>query len=124
MGLDTSHDCWHGAYSSFNTFRKRLANEININLDECIGYGDGSVDLTTINHGIIPLLNHSDCDGILTVEESKQILVGLNDILNKMEPLNEDNTNFLENKWFRNKIIQFIKGLELAIERNEVVDFH
>lgn len=25
MGLDTSHDCWHGAYSAFMTWRRELA---------------------------------------------------------------------------------------------------
>ncbi len=25
MGLDTSHDAWHGAYSSFNTWRTKIA---------------------------------------------------------------------------------------------------
>lgn len=24
MGLDTSHDCWHGAYSAFNRWREEL----------------------------------------------------------------------------------------------------
>jgi hypothetical protein len=25
MGLDTSHNCWHGAYSAFNTWRTMIA---------------------------------------------------------------------------------------------------
>lgn len=25
MGLDTTHDCWHGAYSAFNRWRTKLA---------------------------------------------------------------------------------------------------
>lgn len=25
MGLDTSHDCWHGAYSAFHRWRQKLA---------------------------------------------------------------------------------------------------
>jgi hypothetical protein len=25
MGLDTSHDCWHGAYSAFNRWRQEIA---------------------------------------------------------------------------------------------------
>lgn len=25
MGLDTTHDCWHGAYSAFNRWRDKLA---------------------------------------------------------------------------------------------------
>ncbi len=25
MGLDTSHDCWHGAYSAFGRWRRAIA---------------------------------------------------------------------------------------------------
>jgi hypothetical protein len=25
MGLDTTHDCWHGAYSAFMRWRRKLA---------------------------------------------------------------------------------------------------
>lgn len=70
MGLDTSHNCWHGPYSSFNRFRYSLGYQIGINLNDYSGYGKTGVkDLTKIEHELMPLFNHSDCNGILTVEE-------------------------------------------------------
>lgn len=118
MGLDTTHNCWHGPYSSFSKFRQLLAEEIGINLNDYLGYGRGGTkDLSTIKHDIEPLLNHSDCDGILTVEQCKQIVRGLNNIL---ENLSEKNQSF---QGFKEDITQFRDGCELAIEEDEPVEF-
>lgn len=38
MGLDTSHDCWQGAYSAFMRWRKALASVIGLDLDKMGGY--------------------------------------------------------------------------------------
>ncbi len=119
MGLDTTHDCWHGPYSSFNKFRYRLAEQIGINLDDYAGYkGAGKKDLSTIDHGIMPLLNHSDCDGVLTVAECASIVTGLESILEKLPEPTEPLDDFKEN------IEQFIKGCKDAIGKNEIVEFH
>jgi len=119
MGLDTSHNCWHGPYSSFNRFRYSLGHQIGIDLDDYAGYGKTGVkDLTKIEHELMPLFNHSDCDGILTVEESKQIVIGLNKVLENFNDKIEADYNFKEN------IIQFRDGCLDAIERNEEIDFH
>lgn len=32
MGLDTTHDCWHGAYSAFHRFRHGIARAIGLDL--------------------------------------------------------------------------------------------
>lgn len=79
MGLDTTHNCWYGPYSSFNEFRHCLATQIGIKLDEYIGYNNSNAtkDLDTIEHDIKPLLIHSDCDGKLTIKEARQIAKGL-----------------------------------------------
>ncbi len=75
MGLNTSHGAWDGPYSSFNTFRKWLASKINIDLDEYIGYMSqkATKELTSIDHKLMPLFNHSDCDGEITPAECLQI---------------------------------------------------
>lgn len=119
MGLDTSHNCWHGSYSSFNQFRYSLGRQIGVNLDEYIGYGEGGTKyLTDIKHELYPFFMHSDCEGELTVEESKQIVIGLNKVL---ENFNEN----LELSYnFKNKIIQFRDGCLDAISKNEIIDFH
>lgn len=116
MGLDTTHNCWHGAYSSFHRFRKSLAEQIGINLEEFEGY-EGDKRFEDVKHDIVPLLDHSDCDGELSVEESKQIVKGLNDIL---ENFKED---IPHDSYFKDKIIQFRDGCIEAIEKDERVKF-
>lgn len=119
MGLDTSHNCWHGPYSSFNRFRYSLGKQIGIDLDEYIGYGDkGTKDLASIEHDLMPLFNHSDCDGELSVEESKRIVNGLNNVLENFNEQIKADYNFKE------KIVQFRDGCLDAISKNEVIDFH
>ena len=88
MGLNTTYNCWEGPYSSFNRFRYSLGHQIGINLDEYLGYNEtGTKKLNEINHELMPLFNHSDCDGRLTVKECKSIVKGLNNIL---ETFNEN----------------------------------
>jgi hypothetical protein len=117
MGLDTTHDCWHGSYGSFNTFRIFLASQIGVNLDECEGYG-GDIEFSSIDHGIVPLLDHSDCDGILTPEECKSIADGLDDILSKLD---HDDPKL---KYPILYMIDFRDGCLQAFGNNENVEFH
>jgi hypothetical protein len=127
MGLDTSHDCWHGPYSSFNQFRHALASCIGIDLKEYRGYGGNyaTKDLASIEHGIMPLLNHSDCDGELSVEESKSIAEGLTQILESMGDSDEYEIDKKYEVWrFKEKIEQFRDGCLYAIEKNEIIEFH
>ena len=118
MGLDTSHNCWHGPYGAFHRFRKELGNQIGIDIEQYAQYNKAAtLDLRDIEHDIIPLLNHSDCDGELTVEESAQIVAGLNAILkNKKESPGADT-------YFWDNIIKFRAGCLEAISKNEVIEF-
>lgn len=119
MGLDTSHNCWHGLYSSFNRFRYTLAAQIGIDLDEYIGYNEkGTKHLDSIKHGIEPLLNHSDCEGKLKITECRTVLNGLNLIIEKM--IHEGKEPYYN---FRSEVEQFAKGLREAIEKREQVKF-
>ncbi len=119
MGLDTTHNCWHGAYSSFNRFRYSLAIQVGINLDEYDGYDKGGTkNLNDIKHDLMPLFNHSDCDGYLSVEESKRIVNGLNSVLDTFNETIECDFDFKE------KIMQFHDGCLDAISKNETVKFH
>lgn len=38
MGLDTTHGCWHGAYSAFSRWREELARKAGVPLDLMEGY--------------------------------------------------------------------------------------
>lgn len=68
MGIDFNGADAHWSYSGFNNFRKRLAKEINIDLERMEGFTkDGSIGIPWENtDAIIPLLDHSDCDGSIS----------------------------------------------------------
>jgi hypothetical protein len=112
MGLDTSHNCWHGPYSSFNRFREKLAGLIDI--PDLKAHWDSGQDFP---HDIHPLLNHSDCDGELSVTEAQQVANGLTAILEKKDDNPED-------KWFWERVVLFRDGCLDAVLKNEVIDFH
>jgi len=118
MGLDITHDCWHGPYSKFMRFRRSLCLQINIDIDMFSDYGGNGKSSESLDHDIMPLINHSDCDGRLTVKESRRIIKGLQSILdnfNKDLPMDYD---------FKDMIIQFKKGLELSVKSRQIVRFH
>lgn len=117
MGLDTTHNCYHGAYSWFNSFREWIFRNIWLNPNDFIWYSrdwEWTKDLKDIWHPILPLLNHSDCDGILDKEDQESIIIWWNQIL----------ANLIEkNELYENKLKQFIEWCELALEDNEDVEF-
>ena len=116
MGLDTTHNAWHGPYSSFNRFRFSLAKQIGIDLDQYYGYGDGHLNLEDIAHDIQPLLNHSDCDGELSVAECQRVASGLNSILDNFLDIPADSN-------FKDQIKAFRDGCLLAVSKNEPILF-
>lgn len=80
MGLDCSHDAFHGAYSAFNRFRQAVAiamggsypPHINPELDKDIWYwGDGFSRKT--NPGLHVFFMHSDCSGYIKASDCKRI---------------------------------------------------
>lgn len=147
MGLDTTHNCWHGAYSAFNRWRDRLAEAAGIevepyryengimfggprldwrSIERKIGYDlNGKWDEIPVRHDGIPdpliiLLAHSDCEGELQTE----FLDSLADRLEELLPLveHEDGGGHIGN--YGDTTRKFIKGLRLAFKRGEKVSFH
>jgi hypothetical protein len=116
MGLDTSHDAYHGSYTGFNRFRNMLAILADINLHEMQGYtteGKAWEDLPP--DAIHILLNHSDCDGIIEAMDCKPLADRMQELL-MLIPENDPD--------FRVATERFIKGLRLADSKGEDVDFH
>lgn len=119
MGLIISHDCFEGPYSVFNRFRYSLGHQIGIDLNEYRGYNKGGdKSLGSIKHGLMPLFNHSDCDGKLTVKECKSIVSGLNDVLSNFDEKIEADYDFKE------RIIRFRDGCLYAISKNQKLKFY
>lgn len=149
MGLDITHDAWHGAYSAFARWREKLAEVVGIPLDLMEGhYSDGDDYLYA---GIVPgsntsilasrmkameallplkwgllkpdilheLLHHSDCDGELAPEICEPLANRLEELL---PLLNGDGGGHIGN--YREKTQKFINGLRLAASLGEAVEFH
>ena len=119
MGLDTTHNAWHGSYSSFNEWRKWIAKQINIDLYSMIGFGgEGIWDMS---NPLYPLLDHSDCDGEIKWGDCKAIAEGLQDILDK----NPDTTvpEHYPDGYFIDKTKRFIEGCWLAYSLQENIEF-
>lgn len=112
MGLDTSHDCFHGSYSTFNSWRLILTKLAGYgDIYEYLGYRGNKHfpknDILTI------LLEHSDCDGQIKWEMCDTLSKRLKEILPKFE-----------GEYMQEITKKFIKGLEKAYKRKENVDFH
>ena len=84
QGSDLETPSW--SYSNFNLFRQRVAQAVGIDLDEMKGFGNGptydGVSWDTVSDDVVPLLNHSDCDGELSPSECSLIAPRLREILN------------------------------------------
>ena len=121
MGLDTTHNAWHGPYSSFMRFREQLAQQIGFNIREMEGFSakDGTPGNNKWENlpadDLHILLNHSDCDGEISPSDCAKIAVRLEQVAKEVEN-NADNE-------FISDCLQFAKGCRAAHEANEPLIF-
>lgn len=66
------------AYSGFNQFRERLAAELGMKLPQ---FWNNS----KLKDDIVPLLNHSDCDGELSAKDCAKVAPRLRELINDWE---------------------------------------
>lgn len=122
MGLDTSHDCWHGPYSSFHAFRQAIAKAAGIPVDDdgwdvpdeydsdAYLYGRNGRETDALPGDVIwVLLAHSDCDGVIPPKHCE----ALADRLAALE-MPDEHKEDLDN---------FIAGLRDAAENWQAVEF-
>jgi hypothetical protein len=121
MGLDTSHNCWHGPYSAFNRFRHEIAKAAGIPLDSMEGYEpmfptpeeDQAERVSWEKYKSDPiciLLDHSDCDGEIANEHCLALAARLEEIAPKL----------IQGGLMA---LRFAKGLRDAAEAGEDVEF-
>lgn len=144
MGLDTSHGCWHGSYSSFATWRNYLATEFLGDLgytvthaeigdsyefpperipvqDATDGYpnsvylGDWESDPLDI---IDVLMIHSDCEGEIPHRFTGPLAARLDGFRQQMTAETDPDG------YLRAATTRFVNGLLDACARGEAVDFH
>lgn len=143
MGLDFSHTEAHWGYIGFNHFRSRLAAEAGIALHCMEGFAANMVNgesynevwicgynkdnlserppidiqpvikWTKVHDDVVPLLNHSDCDGELSPEECLKVAPRLRELVKDWDDDDRDKENAL---WLA-------EGMELAASRNEPLEF-
>jgi len=112
MGLGFSHGTAHFSYSGFMRFRNKLIGTLGYTHSLEMMYKDGTyTNMKT--EAIYPLINHSDCDNELNVEEMQQILPQLKCIVNKW--LDDDHDKTIG--------MALIEGMEIALEENEPLRF-
>lgn len=133
MGLDTSHDCWHGPYSAFTRWRNALAVAADWQIENVDGYMlPKNIDWNQITEENImgqwdhmpedPLViiqAHSDCDG----EIPWQFCGPLADRLEQLLPKLPDGHGVRELS-LQSATQRFIDGLREAAAAQEPVDFH
>lgn len=145
MGLDISHNAWHGAYSAFMRWRIELAKVAGFPpLQFMEGFYNSSDFTWSMNETarslwnsniepslpiswdlfkddiLVILLYHSDCDGIIGNKDLLGLAERLKGLLDKL-PKEKDPGHIGD---WREKTQQFIDGCLLAYERGEDLDFH
>jgi hypothetical protein len=136
MGLDTSHDCWSGAYSAFNRWRNKVAEvagyeiakiptEIGASDTVLIDWGhvtprqlDGDWDETPADP-LLVLIAHSDCDGRIRARDAGPLAERLAELL----PLMPDEEAPGHVRHWRTATQRFINGLRDAHRAGEDVEF-
>ncbi len=120
MGLDTSHNCWHGSYGAFNRWRTKICEVAGYGkLDSREGFG-GTVPWPD-NDPLVKLLHHSDCEGEILSADCLPIAERLQSLIPALTIAGEGGGhvgNYAETTQ------QFIDGLKRASAANENVDFH
>lgn len=144
MGLDTTHDCWHGAYSAFSRWRDILAEAAGYELEMVKDGWFEHAHVKGLNYDIDPrryqgrkwgkeipaveghdpdpmlLLHlHSDCDGVIKVKHLRPIADRLEELLPKLSIDGGGHIGIAAGK-----TQQFITGLREAHSLREKVRFH
>jgi len=163
MGLDTTHGCWHGAYSAFMRWRTEIAKAAGIPLilmdgfhrcppdwhalvvqaraarsemaanpgeykptDALASWALDHDDLLPLSwslfqgNPLVPLLNHSDCEGSIASADCGPLADALESLLPKL-PQGTGGGHIGD---WQEKTQAFIDGLRRAAAAGEDVEFH
>ena len=108
-------------YSGFGRFRNLLAAEEGFDLGIMEGFGsDEQTPWTGITSPLVPLLNHSDCDGELSAAECAQILPRLTEVHAKWSAPGADQEKALRAEGL-GRLIALVRH---CAETGAVADFH
>ena len=145
MGLDTTHDCWHGAYSAFNEWRNRVAvaagygiRETDIDGNPRTGGGLKMVDLEyqwftedrlmgiwdrTPDDPLLVLIVHHDHDGAIYPPQQLALADRLDELKDHPYLMGQTWGHIERRGGYRGALDRFVAGLRLAHSRGETVGF-
>lgn len=142
MGLDTSHDCWHGSYGGFARWRNQVVQAAGFELIED-KYGP-NYDLDTIypdwthdnimglwadgtpEDPLMVLLVHSDCDGAIYREHLLPLAERLEGLIPALTAIPDEYRDSQTLPEYSPEALarRFAAGLRAAHADGEIVDFH
>lgn len=129
MGLDTSHNCWHGPYSAFKRFRDAIADaakkvdgyEPDYDAHPWRAYAgwwwEGPDEGNTRTHPLDVFFVHSDCDGYIFPQDALDLIPALERVGAHVEGELRPGVEM------RKALDQFIQGLRDAVDEWEIVEF-
>lgn len=146
MGLDTSHDCWHGAYSAFGFWRNSVARAAGycvwkVKHDD-VGYEMDTIMLhwgvitpannmgeweRTPDDPLVVLFAHSDCEGMIYPEQATPLADALEALIPNLQELEsrQPSTGHIAMRGgLAGCARKFIAGLRQAAAANEPVKFY
>jgi hypothetical protein len=127
MGLDTTHDCWHGPYSSFKRFRAEVADAAwrafkyrpDYEAHPARAFQGWWDDDHPYRDVLDVFFIHSDCDGYIFPQHLDDLVRRLDDLI----PWMSDRGPY-EFASPREELEQFIRGLRKALDEWDIVQFH
>lgn len=139
MGLDCSHDAFHGAYSSFKRFRQAVCyvmggsyppHDKNNGLlwssekepEDSRWYWGHNYSRNT-HPGLALFLEHSDCDGELSPEDCLKVANDLEPLIPRLAELGTDWGHIAREGGFAEVCQKFVNGCRLAARRGEPLTF-
>ncbi len=125
MGLDISvadYGFRAGSYHGFHAFRCWLANQIgiNYNTDNLDDISFARLNDDDPRQGLLILLMHSDCDGVIEYEGARELLKGLRAVkkgLRSFKDVDEDE------QYYRSRLHHWIIACERSIKHKEPIQF-
>lgn len=110
MGLDINPGGAHWSYSGFNQFRRDLAKEEGLNIQDMAGYG-GTLEWDDTATDLRPLFNHSDCDGYIDAFDCEDMVPRLKQISEAWKSDSE-----VGRQYYIDQLDSLIKGMEHCAE--------
>ncbi len=119
MGLDTTHNCWHGSCTAFGKWREEICRlSGHGEIYDHIGFG-GTIPWPKGGDALVELLDHSDCEGLIEARYCGAIALRLEELLPRLKELVASD----DRRWMIEATERWIEGLRDAADHQEDVFF-